>query len=137
MDKDEIILDIDVSCDSDCDITFTIESIPCGITDLKFRGLLRLILVYVASKPPALVLEIFFLNKPSIDFQVTGSAQLANLPGLIHLVNYVITKELASIMVFPEKIIVELAKLEPKHDWWDWTWNLHRFLHRATSSFVW
>ncbi|KAI8429978.1 hypothetical protein MSG28_000433 [Choristoneura fumiferana] len=86
--RDEIIMDIDLFYAGDCDISFVLQGIRGGIKDLQIHGMVRVVMKPLITKIPLVGgLQVFFLNNPSIDFNLVGAADVLDMPGFrkLHL----------------------------------------------------
>lgn len=68
----------------DCDITFTVKGgLKGGIKDLQLHGLVRVVMKPLITVMPIVGgLQVFFLNNPTIDFNLVGVADILDMPGL-------------------------------------------------------
>ncbi|WAR06103.1 ESYT2-like protein [Mya arenaria] len=109
--RDEIYMDLDIIYSSDCEIEVKIKGISAGIKDLQLHGTVRVIMKPLISQSPFFGgLSVFFLNNPSIDFNLTNLANALDLPGLSDMLHTIIQENIANIMVLPNRIVVEMAK---------------------------
>ena len=81
--RNEIILDLEVTWASDCDISVHIKGMKASVLDLFVHGNLRLVLKPLIHTVPLVGgVQLYFLNNPSIDFAVAGLANVTDLPGI-------------------------------------------------------
>lgn len=107
--RDEIIMDVDLFYTSDCDINFELAGIRGGVKHFQIQGLVRVVMKPLIDKIPLVGgLQIFFLNNPSIDFNLVGIADLLDMPGLSELLRKVIIEQIGAIMVLPNKLPITL-----------------------------
>ena len=60
-----------------------------SVVDLFIHGHLRLVLKPIIHNLPLVGgLQVYFLNNPSIDFAVTGLANVTDLPGISSILRY-------------------------------------------------
>lgn len=115
MSKDEIIIDLDVSYFGDNELSFKLSGATCTVRNIQIQGLLRLVLKHVSVQPLIISLEIYFINKPTIDFILDGIASPLNLPGVKNIIRRVVTNQVTELMVLPQKLTLELINYEAKH----------------------
>ncbi|XP_052265318.1 extended synaptotagmin-2-like isoform X2 [Dreissena polymorpha] len=109
--RDEIYMDLDIIYSSDCEIEVKLKGVSAGIKDLQLHGTVRVILKPLINQAPFFGgISVFFLNNPNIDFNLTNLANALDLPGLSDMVHTIIQENIASIMVLPNRIVVEMAK---------------------------
>ncbi|KAK9888894.1 hypothetical protein WA026_001115 [Henosepilachna vigintioctopunctata] len=110
-DRNEIIMDLDITYAGDCDITFYLGGIKGGIKDFQLKGMLRVVLKPLISSIPLVGgIQVFFLNNPEIDFDLIGVADLLDMPGLGDLLRKIIVEIIASKMVLPNKLPIKLSE---------------------------
>ncbi|VVC33371.1 Hypothetical protein CINCED_3A007280 [Cinara cedri] len=114
--RDQIMLDIDLIFASDCDISFYVSGIPCGIKDFQMRGMMRVVMKPLITISPLVGgLQVFFLNQPEIDYNLVGVADVLEMPGLNDILQKVISQQVAALMVLPNKLPIVLSKDVPTH----------------------
>ncbi|XP_021935100.1 extended synaptotagmin-2 isoform X3 [Zootermopsis nevadensis] len=112
--RNEIILDMDVFYAGDCDISFTIGGIKGGIKDFQIHGMMRVVMKpLITSMPLVGGLQVFFLNNPTIDFNLVGMADLLDMPGLSDILRRIIVEQVANMMVLPNKLPIRLSDEVP------------------------
>lgn len=112
--RNEIILDVDLFYASDCDISFQLAGMKGGIKDFQIHGMLRIILKPLIRKMPLIGgLQIFFLNKPNIDFNLVGVVDLLDMPGLSDMLRRIIVEQISAVMVLPNKLPIILSPEVP------------------------
>lgn len=110
--RNEIIMDIDIFYSGDCDITFFLQGIKAGVKDFQLHGMLRIIMKPLITTVPIVGgLQVFFLNNPSIDFNLVGVADILDMPGLSDMLRRIITEQVASLMVLPNKLPIKLSDI--------------------------
>ncbi|XP_070155896.1 extended synaptotagmin-2 isoform X2 [Polyergus mexicanus] len=112
--RNEIILDADIMYAGDCDITFFVGNIKGGIKDFQIRGLVRVVMKPMLSIMPLIGgVQIFYLNNPTINFNLVGVADVLDLPGFNEILRKTIIEQVAAIAVLPNKIIIPLSEEVP------------------------
>lgn len=110
--RHEIILDLDLFYAGDCNLSFTMGAgVKGGIKDFQLQGTLRVVLKPLLSRMPLIGgLQIYFLNNPTIDFNLVGFVDILDLPGFSDLLRQLILEQVSSMMVLPNKLPVKLSK---------------------------
>ncbi|XP_075981972.1 extended synaptotagmin-like protein 2 isoform X1 [Anticarsia gemmatalis] len=115
--RDEIIMDVDLFYAGDCDISFVLQRIRGGIKDLQIHGMVRVVMKPLINKMPLVGgLQIFFLNNPSIDFNLVGAADVLDMPGFSDILRRCIVEQVAKMMVLPNKLPIKLSDEIPTVD---------------------
>lgn len=108
--RDEIYMDLDIIYSSDSEIEIKLKGITAGIKDLQLHGTVRVIFKPLLSTIPLFGgLSVFFINNPSINFNLTSLANAFDLPGLNDMLQTIIQEQIANIMVLPNRICVQMA----------------------------
>lgn len=114
VDRNEIIMDLDLFYASDCDINFYLGSIKGGIKDFQIHGWVRVVMKpLIRSMPLVGGLQIFFLNNPNIDFNLVGVIDFMDMPGLSDLLRRIIVEQIGAVMVLPNKLPITLSDEVP------------------------
>ncbi|XP_025992843.2 extended synaptotagmin-2 isoform X2 [Solenopsis invicta] len=112
--RNEIVLDADIMYAGDCDITFFVGNIKGGIKDFQMRGLVRVVMKPMLPMIPLIGgVQIFYLNVPTINFNLVGVADVLDLPGFNEILRRIIVEQIAAIVVLPNKIIIPLSEEIP------------------------
>ncbi|XP_077294102.1 extended synaptotagmin-like protein 2 isoform X2 [Arctopsyche grandis] len=115
--RNEIIMDIDLFYAGDCDITFLLKGIRGGIKDFQIHGMLRVVMKpLITSMPLVGGLQVFFLNNPTIDFNLVGAVDILDMPGFSDVLRRAIVEQVANMMVLPNKLPIKLSDEVPSHD---------------------
>ncbi|VDK74121.1 unnamed protein product [Litomosoides sigmodontis] len=108
--RDRIIVDMDIAYAGDADFDVSIAGFTGGLNQLQFSGKLRAVLKPLLPYPPMVGgVSGFFLEKPKIDFNLTGMGEFVELPGLLNAIRAIIDSQVSSLCVLPNEIIVPLA----------------------------
>ncbi|XP_063237975.1 extended synaptotagmin-2 isoform X2 [Bacillus rossius redtenbacheri] len=114
IDRNEVIMDMDLFYAGDCDISFFLSGVRGGIKDFQIHGMMRVVMKPLISSMPLFGgLQLFFLNNPVIDFNLVGVADLLDMPGLSDLLRRVVVEQIANMMVLPNKLPIKLSDLVP------------------------
>ncbi|XP_048779995.1 extended synaptotagmin-2-like isoform X2 [Ostrea edulis] len=114
--RDEIYMDLDIIYSSDCELMMKIKGINLGVEDLQVRGTMRVIFKPLIGRMPLFGgISVFFLNNPTIDFNLKGLADALDFPGLRQcsqreMVEDIIAEQIANIMVLPNRIAVPMIE---------------------------
>ncbi|ESO96571.1 extended synaptotagmin-like protein 2-like protein variant [Lottia gigantea] len=109
--RDEIYMDLEIIYSSDSEITVQAKGINAGIKDLQIHGTMRVIFKPLISRIPLFGgLSVFFLNNPTVDFNLTSLANAFDLPGLSDMLKNIVQEQIANIMVLPNRIPVSMVK---------------------------
>nr|CAD7401753.1 unnamed protein product [Timema cristinae] len=80
----------------------------------RIHGMMRVVLKPLIQQMPLVGgIQLFFLNNPTIDFNLVGVADLLDMPGLSDLLRRVIVEQIANMMVLPNKLPIKLSDLVP------------------------
>ncbi|KRG01713.1 extended synaptotagmin-2 isoform X3 [Drosophila mojavensis] len=110
VDRNEIIMDLDLFYASDCDINFYLAGMKGGIKDFQIHGWVRVVMKpLIRSMPLVGGLQIFFLNNPNIDFNLVGVIDFMDMPGLSDLLRRIIVEQIGNVMVLPNKLPISLS----------------------------
>ncbi|VDK79854.1 unnamed protein product [Onchocerca ochengi] len=108
--RDRIIVDMDVAYAGDADFNVSVAGFTGGLNQLQFSGKLRAVLKPLLPYPPMVgSVSGFFLEKPKIDFNLTGMGEFVELPGLLNAIRAVIDSQVSALCVLPNEIVVPLA----------------------------
>lgn len=112
--RNEIIMDMDLFYAGDCDISFTLKGLTGGIQDFQIHGMIRVVMKPLITTMPLVGgLQIYFLNNPTIDFNLVGVVDLLDMPGLSDLLRKIIVEQVAAMMVLPNKLPIVLSESVP------------------------
>ncbi|KAI4465022.1 extended synaptotagmin-like protein 2 isoform c [Holotrichia oblita] len=76
------------------------------------HGMLRVIMKPLITTVPIVGgLQLFFLNNPSLDFNLVGIADILDMPGLSDILRRIIIEQMASVMVLPNKFPIKLSDI--------------------------
>ncbi|XP_037038533.1 extended synaptotagmin-2 isoform X3 [Bradysia coprophila] len=115
--RNEIIMDLDLSYTSDCDINFQLAGVRGGLKHFQIQGMVRVIMKPLIAKMPLVGgLQIFFLNNPNVDFNLVGIVDLLDMPGLSDMLRKIIVEQIGAVMVLPNKLPITLSDAVAAHD---------------------
>lgn len=108
--RDEIIMDFELIFMSDSDIKVAVKGIAAGIKDLQIHGTIRVQIRPLVNVMPIVGgLSVFFLNPPTIDFDLTNTANILDVPLLSNTLRSVVLDQISYYMVLPNKIPIQLV----------------------------
>ncbi|XP_044743931.1 extended synaptotagmin-2-A isoform X2 [Chrysoperla carnea] len=108
--RNEIIMDVDLFYAGDCDISFYLQGVKGGIKDFQIHGMLRVVMTPLITQVPLVGgVQLFFLNNPTIDFDLVGIADVLDMPGLGDMLRRIIVEQVAAMMVLPNKLPIVLS----------------------------
>ncbi|ENN81663.1 hypothetical protein YQE_01938, partial [Dendroctonus ponderosae] len=111
IDRNEIVMDLDIFYAGDCDITFHLSGLKGGIRDFQLHGMLRVVMKPLISSVPLIGgLQVFFLNNPDIDFNLLGVADVLDMPGLSDILRRIVIETVSNLMVLPNKFPIKLSE---------------------------
>ncbi|XP_022211515.2 extended synaptotagmin-2 isoform X3 [Drosophila obscura] len=111
VDRNEIIMDLDLFYASDCDINFYLGGMKGGIKDFQIHGWVRVVMKpLIRSMPLVGGLQIFFLNNPNVDFNLVGFIDFMDMPGISDLLRRIIVEQIGAVMVLPNKLPISLSE---------------------------
>jgi len=94
---------------SDCDIQLQLGA-SFGLKTLQFSGTLHVSMEQIIDEIPVVGgLTFYFVDQPRIDFDLTGLANLGDMPGLRGMLRRAIDTVIAGILVLPNQFVVPLA----------------------------
>ncbi|KAL8564138.1 hypothetical protein ACOMHN_035743 [Nucella lapillus] len=108
--RDEIYMDLEINYASDSDIAVYVKGMNFGIKEFTLRGSMRIIFRPLITKVPLIGgMNVFFLNNPEVDFNLTSLANAFDLPGLSDMLHNIVQEQIANIMVLPNRIPIQMA----------------------------
>ncbi|XP_067685941.1 extended synaptotagmin-2-like [Haliotis asinina] len=109
--RDEIYMDLEIVYSSDSNVAVQVKGINAGIKDLQIHGIMRVIFKPLISKMPLMGgISVFFLNNPTVDFNLTSLANAFDLPGLNDMLHTIVIEQIANIMVLPNRIPISMVE---------------------------
>jgi Ca2+-dependent lipid-binding protein len=103
--REEIVLDCDISYSGDARLQFTLQGMAAEINHITFRGLARITLKPLLNTFPFVGgMEMYFLNMPSVDYSLGGIGTFGDLPGISMIVKNVVMSQIRSRFVWPNRI---------------------------------
>ncbi|XP_078488768.1 extended synaptotagmin-2 isoform X6 [Ciona intestinalis] len=108
--RNEVVMDIQIVYDSECNCGVSVNRLQAGICDLRLRGLLRVEFHPLIEDLPLIgAVSVGFVNDPFIDFNLTDLANLFDLPGFNSLLRGAISDSVCGMMVLPDKYVIKLC----------------------------
>lgn len=114
--QDEIVAEVNVSYFGDAELAVSINGIEGGIRNIEFHATVRIVLKHLIPAPPLFSgIEISFMKCPTYDFELTSAlAPLDMFATSGELLRTIITDQLTSRLVYPNKVFIKLKKIEAK-----------------------
>jgi hypothetical protein len=113
-----VVLDMDLAlCSNDMSINFEVLGMKMGVEDVVFSGPCRIELSPLFPAPPFFgSIAISFTECPKIDFDLTGVANIVEVPGLNSILHSTIDQVFSGMFVLPAKFIVPMMSNEQMDD---------------------
>ena len=106
-----IVADCDVVYKGESKITFSVQGLLAEISNIKFHGMIRIQLQPLINEIPFIGgVEVFFLEKPLLEYDMGGIGNLVDLPGISPLVRSLVDDAISSKFVWPNRMRVTLSK---------------------------
>nr|XP_039266944.1 extended synaptotagmin-1-like isoform X3 [Styela clava] len=108
--RTEIVMDLQIIYESDCNISVTVNKLSAGIKNLSVRGMMRVELrPLISNIPLAGAVSVAFVHQPSIDFDLTDLGNFFDLPGVDSILRNSVSDCVHSMLVLPEKYVLKLC----------------------------
>jgi len=108
--RDEMVMDLEIFYAGDCHFTVVVKRMVAGIKDFQLHGTLRLVFKPLINQIPLVGgVQAFFLNNPTVDFNMTNLAGMLEIPGLNDMLKKIVVDQLAAFMVLPNKLPIQLS----------------------------
>ncbi|KAI1289811.1 Extended synaptotagmin-2 [Halotydeus destructor] len=115
--REEIIIDMDFNYAGNCDMNISVKGLKAGIKDLHISGTMRIELRPLLKEPPIVGgVSFYFLQEPTIEFNMTNMADILDIPGISDILRKVIRDQLAKMCVLPNKMAFPLSTSVEKRD---------------------
>ena len=120
---DSCIIQMDIEYDGDCKLKMkvgtSVGKIPLGIKNIKLEGTMRVELKdFVDYAPLISAVVAYFTDPPKLDFDLTGTANIADHPWISSTVRRIVVDGICTQLVDPHRIVVPLAaKCVAKYRW--------------------
>ena len=114
--RNEIIMDVDLTWASDCDLSFGLfRWLSAALRDLYVHGTLRVTLKPLLKDLPLVgSIQVAFVHNPRIDFDLGGIANVIDIPGLSRLARNLIIEQIGNFAVLPNAIVVPMVEPSDK-----------------------
>ena len=95
-------MDVDFLYAGDLELSFTFKGFPVGISDIYLKGMVRIVLKPLLQEIPVFGgIQIYCLEAPEIEYNMSGIANCLELPGLeLIFDNAIIEKVCSTLCVF-------------------------------------
>jgi len=102
--RDEIVMDIEVIYAGDARVKFSVQGMDCEINQVNFRATARLIIKPLMDVLPLVGgLEFYFISMPSLDYNLGGMANVAEIPGISNMIRSVLDNIIRKGFVWPNR----------------------------------
>ena len=107
---DEVLLQMEVTCESDASITLEWLPIPVTVRNIRATGVNLGLIIKGLSPLPSFIMgfQIFLLGEPDITWETAGMAKMTDIPGIESLVDYLIEEKIRAQLVLPSRILIPL-----------------------------
>lgn len=104
------VVEADVSYDGKPDIEMTLSGIPFGVSHATLRGRVEVLLRPLLDRVPLIgASQVAFVNRPTLDFTLTGLAAMGNQSLIRGIVRKVVEDVLADSAVLPNRVAFKCA----------------------------
>ena len=81
--QEEIVLDIEIIYAGDARVKFTVQGMDCEINEINFKAVVRVVFKPLIDALPIVGgMELYFISLPSLDYNLGGMANFAEIPGI-------------------------------------------------------
>lgn len=95
---------------SDVDVSIRWGLVYVGVKSLSFKGQLHMNFSPLIDETPVVGgIQLYFLNQPEIDMDLTGAANIADCPGFADILHSTIMSAVAGSVVLPNVVGVQLG----------------------------
>jgi len=102
--RQEIIMDLEIIYGGDAEVKFSVQAMSCLINQIFFRGTVRVVIKPLLDVIPLFGgLEIYFIDAPTIDYNLGGMANFAEIPGISDMIRSVIDNIVKRGFVWPNR----------------------------------
>ena len=106
-----VIVEADISYEGKPTIEMTLgDKLTFGVTDAKLRGRVEVMLRPIIGAIPLFAAsQVAFINRPVLDYNLTGLAALGNTAGLRDIIRRTVDDVLAEMMVLPNRTAYKIV----------------------------
>jgi len=114
-----ITVDFDLVYQGDLDVQVSILGSSSGVRNVQVKGRMRMVLAPTMSELPLIGgVQLFFLNKPQIDFTLDGVARIAEFPRVKAKIIEELMEDLNKQAVYPNRVTIPLSwTADPQMVW--------------------
>ncbi|XP_042885002.1 extended synaptotagmin-2-like isoform X2 [Penaeus japonicus] len=106
----EIVVDVDFEYFGDSKIKASVSELSFGIDEIKISGRLRVVLKPLIGHYPLVGgVHVLFLESPHVSYNLTGSANVFDLPGLRSIIRRALEEQIEQLMVMPNRLPIQIA----------------------------
>ncbi|CAG0923527.1 unnamed protein product, partial [Notodromas monacha] len=94
----------------DCEFEAVASGMAFGITDVQLKGMMRVVLQPLLRDMPIVGgVQAFFLQPPSLDFNMTNIANVLEMPGIKDYIRETVLQQINAMIVVPNKYVFSLS----------------------------
>jgi len=109
VDRGEIVLDVEVAYNGDARVLISLQGMQAEIKQISLKGMARVTLKPVLRAFPFIGgVEVFFLNKPTLDYSLGGIGTFGEIPGANAVIKTVVEEQIRSRFVWPNRFSLYL-----------------------------
>jgi len=102
--RDEIVMDVEIIYGGDARVKFSVQKMDCEINQVNFRATARIIIKPLMDVLPLVGgLEFYFISFPSLDYNLGGMANVAEIPGISNIIRSVLDNIIRKGFVWPNR----------------------------------
>ncbi|XP_070001637.1 extended synaptotagmin-2 isoform X4 [Penaeus vannamei] len=106
----EVVMDVDCEYFGDGKIKASISDMPIGIEDMQLSGRLRIVMKPLVKDLPLVGgVHVLFLGKPKLSYNLTGTANVLDLPVVKSILYRAVEEQVERLMVMPNKLPIQIV----------------------------
>ena len=107
--QEEIVLDLEIIYAGDARVKFTVQGLDCEINEINFKAVVRLVFKPLIDALPIVGgVELYFISLPSLDYNLGGMANFAEIPGISNVIRSILDNIIKRGFVWPNRFSVWL-----------------------------
>lgn len=102
--REEIVMDIEIIYGGDARVKFSVQKMDCEINQVNFRATARVTIKPLIDALPIIGgVEFYFISMPSLDYNLGGMANFAEIPGISNMIRSVLDSIIRKGFVWPNR----------------------------------